>query len=77
MGSIYNFVGHADYYVLGAAAFWGIYCMILVWTRVAQKRFRTEAEQEQFLDTVEQHLRQGDYESVQSVCDGDLRAAGA
>ena len=74
MGSIYNFVGHADYYVLGAAAFWGIYCMILVWTRVAQKRFRTEAEQEQFLDTVEQHLRQGDYESVQSVCDGDLRA---
>lgn len=74
MGSIYSFVGQADYYVLGAAAFWGIYCMILVWTRVAQKRFRTEAEQEQFLDTVEQHLRQGDYESVQSVCDGDLRA---
>ena len=74
MGSIYNFVGHADYYVLGAAAFWGIYCMILVWTRVAQKRFRTEAEQEQFLDKVEQHLRQGDFESVQTICDGDLRA---
>ena len=74
MGSIYSFVGHADYYVLGAAAFWGIYCMILVWTRVAQKRFRTEAEQEQFLDGVEQHLRQGDFESVQSSCDGDLRA---
>ncbi len=74
MGSIYNFVGHADYYVLGAAAFWGIYCMILVWTRVANKRFRTEADQEQFLDIVDQHLRQGDFESVQSICDGDMRA---
>jgi biopolymer transport protein ExbB len=74
MGSIYNFVGHADYYVLGAAAFWGIYCMILVWTRVAQKRFKNEAEQEQFLDKVEQHLRQGDFESVQAICDGDSRA---
>ena len=74
MGSIYNFVGHADYYVLAAAAFWGIYCMILVWTRVAQKRFRSEADQEQFLDRVEQHLRQGDFESVHSICDGDLRA---
>lgn len=74
MVSIYNFVGHADYYVLAAAAFWGIYCMILVWTRVAQKRFRSEADQEQFLDRVEQHLRQGDFESVQSMCDGDLRA---
>ncbi len=74
MGSIYNFVGHADYYVLAAAAFWGIYCMILVWTRVAQKRFKTEADQEQFLDEVEQRLRQGDFESVQAICEGDSRA---
>ncbi len=74
MGSIYNFVGHADYYVLGAAAFWGIYCMILVWTRVAQKRFRSEADQDQFLNTIEQHIRQGDFESAQALCDGDSRA---
>ena len=71
---IYNFVGHADYYVLGAAAFWGLYCMIVVWTRVSQKRFRTEADQDVFLDRVEQHLRQGDYQSVESVCEGDQRA---
>ncbi len=71
---IYNFVGQADYYVLGAAAFWGLYCMIMVWTRVAQKRFRNEADQNVFLDRVEQHLREGDYESVESACDGDLRA---
>jgi len=74
MGSIYRFVGHADYYVLGAAAFWGLFCMIMVWTRLSQKRFRSEAEQEQFLDTIEQHLRQGDFDSIQSACDGDLRA---
>ncbi len=74
MGSIYNFVGHADYYVLGAAAFWGLYCMIMVWTRVAQKRFRNESEQEQFLDSISQQLRDGDFESIKSTCDGDLRA---
>jgi hypothetical protein len=74
MGGIYNFVGHADYYLLAAAAFWGLYCMIVVWTRVGQKRFRTEADQDVFLDRVEQHLRQGDYESVESVCEGDQRA---
>ena len=74
MGSIYNFVGHADYYVLGAAAFWGLYCMIMVWTRVAQKRFRNESEQEQFLDSIAQQLRDGDFESIKSTCDGDLRA---
>ncbi len=74
MGSIYNFVGHADYYVLGAAAFWGLYCMIMVWTRVAQKRFRNESEQEQFLDSIAQQLKDGDFESIKSTCDGDLRA---
>ena len=74
MGGIYSFVGQADYYVLGAAAFWGLYCMIMVWTRVAQKRFRNEAEQEQFLDKIDQHLKAGDFESIQSACEGDLRA---
>ena len=74
MGGIYSFVGHAGYYVLGAAAFWGLYCVVIVWTRVAQKRFKTEAEQDLFLDQVEQHLRQGDFGSVETTCDGDLRA---
>lgn len=74
MGSIYDIVGHGDYYVLGAAALWGIYCMILVWTRVSQKRFRTEAEQDQFLDAVEGHLRQGDFDSIETLCEGNTRA---
>jgi len=74
MGSIYYYVGHGDYYVLGAAALWGIYCMILVWTRVSQKRFRSEAEQDQFLESVEVHLRQGDFESIEALCEGNTRA---
>jgi biopolymer transport protein ExbB len=74
MGSIYDIVGHGDYYVLGAAALWGIYCMILVWTRVSQKRFRSEEEQNAFLDTVDGHLERGDFESVEALCDGNTRA---
>ena len=74
MGSIYEFVGHADYYVLGAAAFWGLFCMIMVWTRVGDKRFKNEAEQDKFLTEVEQHLRAGDFNSVLTLCEGDKRA---
>ncbi len=74
MVKIYDFVGNADYYVLGAAAFWGLFCMIMVWGRVGKKRFRNEKEQEAFLDSVDQFLRAGDYEGVHRLCDGDQRA---
>jgi biopolymer transport protein ExbB len=74
MGSVYGFVGHADYYVLGAAAFWGLFCMIMVWTRVGDKRFKTEKAQDEFLTQVEQHLRVGDFESAKALCEGDKRA---
>lgn len=71
---IYDFVGNADYYVLGAAAFWGILCMVLVWQRVANKRFRNEKEQDAFMEQIEAHLANGDVKSAQAVCEGDQRA---
>ena len=71
---IYEFVGHADYYVLGAAAAWGLFCMVMVWTRIADKRFKTEKDQDAFLDSIEQFVRVGDFESVQAQCEGDRRA---
>jgi len=74
MGSVYEFVGHADYYLLGAAAFWGLFCMVMVWTRIGDKRFKSEKEQDDFLDKVEQHLRAGDVDSVLTLCEGDKRA---
>jgi len=74
MGSLYDFVGTAGYYVLGAAAFWGVFCMIIVWTRVAQKRFRNEAAQDEFLDKIDQLIGVGDFDGIKAICEQDQRA---
>ncbi len=74
MGEIYSFVGTADYFVLAAVAFWGIFCMVLVWTRIAQKRFKNEESQEAFLDLIEEQMRAGDFEAAKATCEGDNRA---
>jgi biopolymer transport protein ExbB len=74
MGSFYNFVGHADYYVLGLAAFWGLFCMIMIWTRIGDKRFKSEAKQDEFLDSVIGYVRANDMESVATACEGNKKA---
>jgi biopolymer transport protein ExbB len=74
MGGIYEFVGHADYYILGACAFWGLYCLIMVWTRVGSKRFRNEAQQDVFMTDVERYLKAGDFDSISAMCESDNRA---
>ena len=74
MGEIYSFVGQADYFLLGGAAFWGLFCMVIVWTRVAHKRFKDEDTQDAFLDVIEGQLRAGDFEGAKATCEGDARA---
>lgn len=71
---MYDFVGKADYYVLGLAAFWGLYCIFLVWSRVGQKRFRNEDSMDQFISEVEKRLAMRDFAGVEQLCDGDTRA---
>ena len=74
MGEIYDFVGHADYYVLGFAAFWGMMCIIMVWSRILSKRFRNEKQQDEFLTAIEQRLQVGDFEGAEQLCKSDRRA---
>jgi len=74
MGEIYDFVGHADYYILGAAAFWGLMCIIMVWSRITSKRFRNEQQQDEFLTAIEQRLQVGDFEGAEQLCQSDRRA---
>lgn len=75
MGEIYDFVGHADYYILGAAAFWGLMCIIMVWNRVLSKRFKNEQQQDAFLIQIEQKLEVGDFEGAKQLCQGDKRVS--
>lgn len=62
------------YFVLIAIALWGAYCVVIVWMRVSQKRFRDEAEQDQFLAQVEKHIENDDFDGATKLLDGDLRA---
>ena len=62
------------YLILIAIALWGAYCVVIVWMRVSQKRFRDEAEQDEFLAKVEKHVANNDFDGAAKLVDGDLRA---
>lgn len=72
--SVWELISNSTYLALALVALWGLFCVVMVWTRVSQKRFKNEAEQDAFLDDVEQMLVAGDFEGVTAYCEGDTRA---
>ncbi len=72
--SVFNVIGQLSYLALAAVALWGAYYVFLVMTRVNAKRFKTEAAQDAFLETVEEDLRRGNFDAVLETCEGDKRA---
>ena len=70
----YDISGALIYLALGATALWGVFCIVIVWSRIAQKRFRTEDVQSEFLDTLEEPLARGDFDTVVEMCQGNDRA---
>jgi biopolymer transport protein ExbB/TolQ len=72
--SLFDIISKSTYGALAAAALWGLYCIVIVWTRVNQKRFKSEEEQDAFMDDVEQMMEAGDFEGTAEYCEGDSRA---
>ena len=70
----YDISGAMIYLAMGATALWGVFCVVVVWTRIAQKRFRTEDAQAEFLDMLEEPLARGDFEGAAQLCEGNDRA---
>ncbi len=52
MVQLFEIMGILDYFVIGGVALWGLYCAVVVMTRVSSKRFKSEDAQDEFLDTV-------------------------
>ena len=46
--AIFNMVGNTIYTVLAVIALWGAFCVLMVWRRVAAKRFKNEKAQNLF-----------------------------
>ncbi|MDO4550363.1 MAG: MotA/TolQ/ExbB proton channel family protein [Planctomycetia bacterium] len=69
-----DILGTLIYISLAGVAIWGAYCVIVTWRRAARVRFRSEQEQDEFLDEIEQPLLAGDFEKVAELCENDVRA---
>ncbi|MBC8869161.1 MAG: MotA/TolQ/ExbB proton channel family protein [Planctomycetes bacterium] len=69
-----RYVGYITYFALIVIALWGAFCVVMVWSRVAQKRFRNEEAQQEFLSALEQPLERGDFDGAGTICEGDPRA---
>ena len=74
LNAITGIIGIIIYIALGLIAAWGAFSVIMVWRRVSQSRFRSEEEQTEFLDEMENSLSEGDLEGFTDLCDGDPRA---
>lgn len=74
LNTIWDWIGLADYIALAAVALYGAYCCVLIWSRVGQKWFKTEDEQDDFMATLEPDLRAGNFDAVETACEGDQRA---
>ena len=71
---MFELISNATYGALAAVALWGLFCIVIVWTRVKNKRFRTEDQQDLFMDDINQMLEQGDFVGISEYCNGDQRA---
>ncbi len=74
METVTTILSYVIYFALAMIALWGAFCVIFVWLRVARIRFRSEEEQNEFLDALDERLQAGDLESVTEMCDNDDRA---
>jgi len=72
--SFWDWIGNSVYLMLAADALWGAYCAAMVWLRVGQLQFRTEKQQDAFLENLKQSLMSKDVVGAQELCSGERRA---
>lgn len=73
LSDVSQFAGDLCYLFLAIVALWGAYCIVVVWRRVAQLRFRSESEQELFLARWQEFVLAGDELSARQMVESDPR----
>ncbi|MCS7238112.1 MAG: MotA/TolQ/ExbB proton channel family protein [Thermoguttaceae bacterium] len=66
--------GIVDYCALALVALWGAFCVVMVWRRVGRVRFRSERDQDAFLNQLDELISQGAMDQARAMCEGDPRA---
>jgi biopolymer transport protein ExbB len=64
----------ASYGFLALNFLWGLYCVILIWRRILQLRFRSLEAETAFVEEIEGLLKARDYNAATERCDYDFRA---
>ena len=64
----------AVYLGIAILAVWGAYCCITVWRRIGQLHFKSEDEQDAFLDAIQESFQKGEISDIEEVCSDDIRA---
>ena len=72
--NVFAVLGNLMYAALAMIALWGGFCVVMVWMRISQKKFKSEAAQADFLDSIADPLSRGDFETAGAMCEGDPRA---
>lgn len=73
LSAVSQFAGDLCYLFLAAVAVWGLYCVVVVWRRINQLRFRNDAENQEFMAGLETFLASNDFASAARLCDDDDR----
>lgn len=74
MERLFYLIGAATYAAQALIALWGIFNVVLAWRRVARIQFRREADQDAFLDELDDNLQSGRFDAAAEQCENDRRA---
>src|SRR6476660_9185890 len=69
-----KYLGDACYGFLALNFLFGLYCVILIWRRLFELRFRNQQVEGEFIGQMQQLVKAGDFESATKLCDYDYRA---
>lgn len=69
MQQILELAGNAIYVALALVALFGVFSVVLLVRRIAQKRFPSNAAADQFLEEVNGHLQRRDLDAIAELCD--------
>jgi biopolymer transport protein ExbB/TolQ len=72
--NVFAVLGQLMYLALALTALWGAVCVVMVWNRVREKRFRTEDQQAELLDALEEPVLRGDFDAAGEMLEMDKRA---
>lgn len=73
MNDLVEFAGNSIYAVQALDALWGAFCIIVVWRRLAQIRFKTEDAQNEWLDPTLDAVNMGDFDTAAEMCEESPR----